>query len=362
MTGGTGKDAGGAVLVCGALGTVGRAMVEHFEALPDRRVVGLSRRSPDFPTGAEFRAVDLRDRAACEAGLSDLRDIAHIVYAAVYEKADVASGWRDPDHAEVNLAMLRNAVETVEAASPGLRHVTLLQGTKAYGAHHGPFKTPAKEREPRYWGPNFYYDQEDWLRSRAAGWSWTVLRPQVVFGLAIGSHMNALACVAAYAALSKELGMPLRFPGGEPRIQEATDARLLARAAAWAGRTPAAGGEAFNIANGDCYVWQNLWPRVAEVFDMEPGQPFPCSLRRVMADKGPVWDAMVARHGLRPYRLEQIVPSWQFADFIFGYGQRPNPAIVSTIKARQFGFQDCTDTEDMLVDLLRQFRRERIVP
>ena len=84
------------------------------------------------------------------------------------------------------------------------------------GAHHGPFETPAKERDPRYWGPNFYHDQEDWLRGRAAeaGWSWTVLRPQVVFGIAIGSNMNALACVAAYAALSKELGMPLRFPGG----------------------------------------------------------------------------------------------------------------------------------------------------
>ena len=185
------RIAAGTVLVCGALGTVGRAMVEHFDSLPGRRTVGLSRRAPDFRTGAEFRAVDLRDRAACEAGLSDLRGVTHIVYAAVYEKADVASGWRDPDHAETNLAMLRNAVETVETCSPGLRHVTLLQGTKAYGAHHGPFKTPAKERDPRYWGPNFYHDQEDWLRETAAGagWSWTVLRPQVVFGIAIGSNI-----------------------------------------------------------------------------------------------------------------------------------------------------------------------------
>ena len=125
-----GEAASGTVLVCGALGTVGRAMVEHFDALPGWRVVGLSRRSPYFSTGAEFRSVDLQDRAACEAGLSDLHDITRIVYAAVYEKADVASGWRDPDHAETNLAMLRNAVETVEASSPGLRHVTLLQGTK----------------------------------------------------------------------------------------------------------------------------------------------------------------------------------------------------------------------------------------
>ncbi len=359
-----GDSESGTILVCGALGTVGRAVVEHFDALPGWRVVGLSRRAPDFPTGAEFRQVDLRDPAACKAGLSDLRDVTHIVYAAVYEKADVASGWRDPDHAATNLAMLQNAVLAVEAAAPGLRHATLLQGTKAYGAHHGPFKTPAREREPRYWGPNFYHDQEDWLAARAEGadWSWTVLRPQIVFGVAIGSQMNALACVAAYAALSKELGMPLRFPGGEPRLQEATDARLLARAVHWAGRTPAAAGEAFNIANGDCYLWPDLWPLVAEVFEMALAPAFPCSLRRVMADKGPVWDRMVARHGLLPYRLEQIVPSWQFADFIFGYGQRPNPALVSTIKARRAGFHDCIDTEDMLAGLLRELRRRRIAP
>ncbi len=364
MTGDMGEAASGKVLVCGASGTVGRAMVEHFDSLPGWQVVGLSRRPPDFPTGAAFRAVDLQDRAACEAGLADIRDITHLVFAAVHEKPDVASGWRDPDHAETNLAMLRNAVEAVETSSPCLRHVTLLQGTKAYGAHHGPFKTPAKEREPRYWGPNFYHDQEDWLADRAAGagWTWTILRPQIVFGIAVGSNMNALACVAAYAALSRELGMPLRFPGGEPRIQEATDARLLARAADWAGRTPSAGGEAFNIANGDCYIWHNLWPRVAEVFEMPLGQPFPCSLRRVMADKGPLWESMTARHRLQPYPLRRLVPSWQFADFIFGYGQRANPAIVSTIKARQHGFQDCIDSEDMLVDLLRQLRRRRIVP
>ena len=354
----------GTVLVCGALGTVGRAVVEHYDSLGCRRVVGLSRRAPDFGSGAEFRSVDLRDPNACADALGDLRDVTHIVYAAVHEKADVADGWRDPDHAAANLAMLRNVVGAAEAASPGLAHIALLQGTKAYGAHHGPFKVPARESDPRYWGPNFYHDQEDWLAGRAASrdWSWTILRPQIVFGIAIGSNMNALGCVGAYAALSKRLGLPLRFPGGEPRIQEATDARLLARAVEWAGRTPAAGGETFNIANGDCFVWHNLWPKVAEVFGMPLEREFPCSLRRVMADKGPVWDAMVAEHGLLPYRLDQIVPSWQFADFILGYGQRPNPAVVSTIKARRFGFHDCADTEEMLVELLRELRARRVVP
>ena len=46
MASGAEQTAAGSVLVCGALGTVGRAMVEHFDALPGWRVVGLSRGRP----------------------------------------------------------------------------------------------------------------------------------------------------------------------------------------------------------------------------------------------------------------------------------------------------------------------------
>ena len=52
----------------------------------------------------------------------------------------------------------------LERGSAGLRHIAVLQGTKAYGVHQGPSKTPAKESDPRYLPPNFYYAQEDFLR------------------------------------------------------------------------------------------------------------------------------------------------------------------------------------------------------
>ena len=45
--------------------------------------------------------------------------------------------------------MLTNLVEKVERASPDLHHITLLQGTKAYGGHLGPFRQPARESGPR---------------------------------------------------------------------------------------------------------------------------------------------------------------------------------------------------------------------
>ena len=271
------------ILIVGALGAVGQCALEHFEGLPNWQIVGISRRKPVFPTRANWVSVDLRDRADCEAKLSRLTDITHIAYTAVYEKADVTRGWSEMDHVEINLAMLRNLVEVVERASPGLRHVTILQGTKAYGGHLGPFRQPARESDPRYMPPNFYYDQMDWLAERQQGkeWTWTILRPQIVCGIALGSPLNIISAIGVYAAISREYGLPLRFPGGPSRIGEATDARLIAKAMEWAGTHDAAANQTFNIANGDVYVWENIWPRLADLFMMEMAPPHPFSLARV---------------------------------------------------------------------------------
>ena len=45
-----------------------------------------------------------------------------------------------------------------------LTHVTLLQGTKAYGASVQPMRVPAREDQPRVEHPNFYWLQEDRLK------------------------------------------------------------------------------------------------------------------------------------------------------------------------------------------------------
>jgi hypothetical protein len=42
--------------------------------------------------------------------------------------------------------MLRNLMDPLEKAAPGLAHVCLLQGTKAYGVHVRPMRFPARER------------------------------------------------------------------------------------------------------------------------------------------------------------------------------------------------------------------------
>ena len=354
------------VLVAGATGLVGMAAAEHFAALPGWQVLALSRRTPELSAGVRHLPVDLTDAGACRQSLGRLSSVTRVVFAALYEKPDLVAGWLDPEQMAVNLAMLRNLLDALEPAAPALAHVTLLQGTKAYGSHVDPAPVPAKERWPRHPHPNFYWLQEDLLRERAArgGWTFTILRPQAVFGHAVGSPMNLVAAVGAYAAIQRELGRPLAFPGGGSFVSGASDARLIARAAAFAAATPAAAGETYNVVNGDVLVWRDLWPAVAAHFGMPWAPPVPQRLAETMPGHEAVWARIVARHGLRPLTLDALVgSSWQFADRSFAFGvAHPPDSVLSPIKLRRAGFADCEDTEDSLLHWIARMQAERFLP
>ncbi|ADV81922.1 SDR family oxidoreductase [Terriglobus saanensis] len=345
------------VLVAGAQGVIGYAAATYIGSLPDTQVYGLSRRSMEAAENFMPLNVDMLSEADTERALAPLKDVTHVVFGAYVEKNTPA------ERSAVNVTLLRNLLNTVEKHSPGLEHVTLYQGGKAYGADLGPFKTPAREDDPRLMSPNFYYDQEDFLKAQQDGknWHYTVLRPEAVCGYGIGNPMNLTMVIGVYAAISKELGLPLRFPGPEAAyraLYQVTSADILARASSWAGTTESAREQIFNITNGDYFRWQFMWPRIAKSFHMEVAEPVPMPLSIYMADKGPLWADMTKRYGLKPIPYEQIV-SWPFGDFIF------NSAfdnITSTIKARQHGFQDCIDTEDMFSDFFSNLRSRHILP
>jgi nucleoside-diphosphate-sugar epimerase len=345
------------ILVAGAQGVIGRAAASRLAAQPDTTVLGLSRRTEPSATNVEAVSVDLLNPARVRESLGGVRDVTHIVFGAYIEKQTAA------EKSIVNVAILRNLLDVVEETSPGLRHVTFYQGGKAYGADLGPFKTPAREDDPRLMPPNFYYDQEDLLRARQTGkdWSFTALRPEAVCGFAIGNPMNLLTVIAVYAAISKELGIPLRFPGTEAAyraLYQVSSADILAEAADWAGTTPAARNEIFNITNGDYFRWQHMWPRIARMFGMDWADPIPMPLATYMADKGPLWDRMIERYGLQPIPYDKVA-SWPFGDFIFASGF---DNISSTIKARQAGFHACIDTEDMFRNQFRHLSDLKVIP
>ncbi len=350
------------MLVVGALGLVGRGVLEAMEDAAGCELIGLSRRAPDFPTRARFLSLDLTDRTTCRTVLSDLTlsGVTHIVYTALYERPDLIGGWREDEQIRTNLAMLTNLLDHLEPTE----HLTLLQGTKAYGAHLRPMLNPGKEHHPRHAGPNFYWNQEDLIRERSAagGWAFTVMRPQIVCGMAVGSPMNMTMAIGVYAAVQRELGLTLSFPGGDPFITQATDALLLGRAIRWAATAPAARDETFNITNGDELVWRSVWPSIAQCFDMAVGENRPTSLAETMPDHAGLWQQMTEKYGLSGLTMDKLVgSSWQFADAVFGL-RGSQHTLLSTVKVRQAGFSDCIDTEVMFRDQFRRLQAMRILP
>jgi nucleoside-diphosphate-sugar epimerase len=244
------------ILIAGSTGVVGYAALKHFAERGDCRVTAVSRRRPLERFSAEFRSLDLMDVGACRGLADELTDVTHLVYAALYEKPGLYAGWREADQIQTNQQMLENLFEPLARSANGLRHITLLQGTKAYGAHVRPIAIPAREnRDELREVPNFYWEQENYVRSKQVGQSWnfTILRPQVIFGISIGAAMNLIPAIGVYAALRKERGESLAYPGGIAPLIEAVDADLLARAIAWAGQSPSARNEIFNVTNGDVF-------------------------------------------------------------------------------------------------------------
>lgn len=356
------------VVVAGASGLVGFAAIRHFASLPDWEVVGVSRRIPDGLDGATLLSVDLQDRTRCVQVFGQLHDTTHLVYAALFEKPGVVRGWRERDQMETNLRMLENLLVPLSAAAPRLRHVSLLQGTKAYGAHIEPFPVPARERWPRHPHENFYWLQEDYLRTQQRGtdWHWTIFRPQLVFGEALKGNLNVLPAICVYAALCKEAGRPLSFPGGPAPVFEAVDADLQARALAWAATSPNAQDQTFNLTNGDVFVWQHVWPVIADALGMPVGPPQPYCLTQEMPKRDAEWTAIVDKYGLRSPRrmLDFVGGSFELTDLTFAYGaeHQPSPIIVSTVKIRQAGFHDCLDTEDMFRNLIGRYQTLGWIP
>jgi nucleoside-diphosphate-sugar epimerase len=238
-----------------------------------------------------------------------------------------------------------------------------MQGYKVYGAHLGPFKTPARETDASHMPPEFNVDQQAFLEGRQKGkdWTWSALRPSVVCGFALGNPMNLAMVIAVYAAISKELGLPLRFPGkpgAYDSLLEMTDAGLLARATVWAATDERCANQAFNINNGDLFRWSEMWPKIARFFDLEVAPPLPMSLNVVMADKELLWNAVIEKYELEQHPYKDV-SSWGFGDFVFSWDY---DMFADGSKARRFGFHEYIETETMFLNIFEDFRMRKIIP
>ncbi|WP_165406060.1 SDR family oxidoreductase [Bradyrhizobium genosp. SA-3] len=300
-------------VVVGALGVIGRYIVERLLRQDDWSVIGLSRRAVDAVPRYRHISVDLLDREDVEVKLAGLTEATHVFYASFQPAAGAAAGYAS--NVAPNRDMLINAVTAIDNASSALRRVVLVTGTKYYGSHLGPFKTPARESDPRHMGPNYYFEQIDWLAAFQCGkrWDWVELRPQTLCGFAPGTPMS-LAGDRGLRRDQQGAWVAASFPGkpgAYTSIYQVTESAHFANAALWAASTPRCGLEAFNITNGDYFRWKNLWPKLAAAFDMLAGDVQTISLTAHMVDNAPLWRVMTEKYGLKRYAYDELAAARQ---------------------------------------------------
>lgn len=361
------------VLIVGATGVVGSAALNHF-LLQGAEVVSVSRRPPfaDSRKPFEHLALDLLDRERVKEELGGISGITHVVYAALFEKPGLIAGWVDQDQIAKNGAMLKNTIDALIVGSAPLEHVSILQGTKAYGFHVAAMRIPAKESQPRVQHENFYWVQQDYLESMSHkhGWSYTIFRPQFIFGDAQGTAMNLIPVIGAYAAICVALNETFSFPGGHSYVAEAVDSRLLAQALYWAAISPSSRNEVFNITNGDVFEWRDMWPRLAEILGAKGGSDNPRSLAKWLPQRADVWADISKQHGLSEPDLGRLLgESHYYADNAFAWTEdgrslpsRERPVLLSTIKLRQAGFTATVDTEEMFTYWLNKLAKQKVLP
>lgn len=341
-------------LVVGASGIIGNAVVRELKGRPEWQVRAMPR---TFVEGVETIKADLTDADATRQALEAARDTTHVFYAAL------KGGNGLLDEERINGGMLRNLLDGLKSVGAPLQRVVHYQGAKVYGVHLGPTQAPFYEDDPRHMTPNFYYAQEDLLRERAAAgdFDWSILRPDVVVGDIAGNPMNIVMVMGVFAALSKQAGVPLRFPGTHKVysgvLAQTTDSAWMARASVWAALDPAARNEAFNLVN-EPFRWERIWRRVADAFDMEVGPPQPFSLAKQMPLKAEAWSQLAAQHGLHTPDIEKLV-GWWFGDFVFN----TEFDMVSDMgKIRRAGFTEAVETEATIVSAIERLRAARQLP
>ncbi|MFA5493674.1 MAG: NAD-dependent epimerase/dehydratase family protein [Porticoccaceae bacterium] len=364
---------GKTVLVVGASGFVGGAVVQCLAGAGGAVIAASRRRPADLPAGVAHLALDLLDPAACRAGAAGLGAVTHVVYAAINETpGDLVASWTDPEHAARNGQMLENLLEPLFEVAKGLQQVVLIHGTKAYGPHYpGHIAVPLRESLPRPAFDDFYFRQEDYLRQRqaqdrAAGrlWYWTTFRAPTIVGGGMGSNLNGLLAIAVFASLRKARGLALHWPGVVPGdgVMEMVDVELLARGVRWALGGAAARDQTFNIANGDVYIWPDLWQVIADEIGMPAGESEPCSLVAAVAEQAALWAELVARHQLAAPADWKVFlgESCALADFALNNCDRT--VLTSTIKLRQAGFADCVDSGETVIKWIRRWRQQKLIP
>ncbi|KAF9869944.1 nad dependent epimerase dehydratase family protein [Colletotrichum karsti] len=394
-------------IVTGATGILGREIVSRLGRHPDqwKTVYAISRsKKDDYPANVKHSFIDLTGSAGEMTKNLQGIEAEYVFFSAYLQKDSEQENW------DVNGDMLQNFLSALSqtGASQSIKRILLVTGAKQYGVHLGAVKNPMEESDPWLrdppFPPNFYYRQQDILHDfceKNPHISWTVTYPNDVIGFAKGNFMNLATSLGIYAAVSKELGRDLEFPGSEAfytKFDSFTSAKLHAEFCEWAIKEPKAANEAFNVVNGDVESWQNLWPKVARRLSMKvkadqfasrselasetqlcekpprsvleeriglKGKTAPSKLEQRIDmvkwsqqdDVKKAWDRLAEREGLEKDAFEKA--TWAFLGFVLG---RNYDLVISMSKAREMGWTGYADTWLSLSNTFRELEAQNILP
>lgn len=258
---------------------------------------------------------------------------------------------------------------------------------------------PMEEEDPRFLAqPNFYFNQEDLLFKWAKdnNTEWNVTRPGFIIGAVSEAAMNLAWILALYAAIQKELGQPLNFPGdiGAWEAEKHNSAALLiGYHAEWVALTPAAANQAFNITDSSVFSYGKLWPVLAALYGIPYGIPEadeskyqtttmpvqppprgfgPAGIVRASwsfdawartPEVQQAWSTLKERHGLSPVKdpfvEDNIKESFGLLDGeILGSWGRS----MSMAKSRKLGWHGFVDSYDALIKTFEELSALKLIP
>jgi len=344
-------------LIFGATGIVGSAIAEELaNTSPQewKKIIITSRRQPILEAKdprIHFVSIDLEGES--EEGIkkklkeAGAEETTHVYFTAyIHSKT-----WDGVELCKRNTPIFVKSIKAVDALAPHLQKIVLQLGVKYYGAHLGPLKGPfpIHESQGRHadvpTNPDFYFEQEDFLKEFQKGKKWTYISTlaDIILGVTRGNGMSLAPTLALYFLVQKELGKKAIFPGKPVTYKansDTTNADLLAQFSILASTNPNVGNDIFNIIDHNTIhqKWDVQWKAFGDYFGVEVEAPTENSVFKLedyMKNKQEAWNSYAKKHGGDPALWDYA--TWDFADAMFGFTYDNGPFDLS--KAQKIGWK-----------------------
>ncbi|MGB1204857.1 MAG: hypothetical protein ACPG5B_04375 [Chitinophagales bacterium] len=285
-----------------------------------------------------------------------------------YFRQQIASKLAQKDLEQKYLYELRNLIEILSESPHQLSHISFFSSIYYYGNHidsrlHSqksllPFKENAMRLETENWS----YALEDFLvrKGKKRSWNWTIFRPSHSIGFGSQTANNLALTIAIYANLCRELGTKFIFPGSRKAyyaMQEISDIKHVAEMAIQTAISSE--NKTYNATNGDTFSWAEIWPLLADYFNLEMQINANFCVQNFLATHENVWQDMTQKYALQHISIKTLLVNTDILDSVtlaswhtvFGMG-----------KSLSAGFRAEKNTPQLFIETFKQLKRARIIP